>query len=101
MFRLKNGRHVALRHHALPDGGFVATHEDVTERRQMEERLAHMAHHDVLTGLPNRALFHEQLDRELRLAERRGGGVALLCLDLDDFKSIQRYARPSGRRPPC
>ncbi|NIJ08477.1 diguanylate cyclase (GGDEF)-like protein [Sphingomonas vulcanisoli] len=43
---------------------------------------------DVLTGLPNRALFHEQLERELRLAERRQGGVAVHCLDLDHFKSV-------------
>jgi len=59
--------------------------DEISER---ERRIAHLAFNDVLTGLPNRALFHEQLDRELRLAERRSGGVALLCVDLDDFKLV-------------
>ncbi len=58
---------------------------DIAER---ERQITHLAFNDVLTGLPNRALFQEQLDRELRLRERQGGTVALLCLDLDDFKLV-------------
>jgi diguanylate cyclase (GGDEF)-like protein len=55
---------------------------------ERERRITHLAFNDTLTGLPNRALFHEHLDHLLRQAERRSGEVALLCLDLDDFKSI-------------
>lgn len=58
---------------------------DIAER---ERQITHLAFNDVLTGLPNRALFQEHLDRELRLRERAGGTVALLCLDLDDFKLV-------------
>ena len=58
------------------------------EIAERERRITHLAFNDVLTGLANRALFHEHLDRELRLAQRRGSGVALFCLDLDDFKSV-------------
>ncbi len=58
------------------------------EIAERERRITHLAFNDVLTGLSNRALFHEHLDHQLRLAERRVGGVALLCLDLDDFKSV-------------
>jgi diguanylate cyclase (GGDEF)-like protein len=59
--------------------------EGIAER---ERRITHLAFNDMLTGLPNRALFHEQLELELRARERNGGTVALLCVDLDDFKSI-------------
>jgi len=55
---------------------------------ERERRITHLAFNDTLTGLPNRALFHEHLDHLLKQAERRSGEVALLCLDLDDFKSI-------------
>ncbi len=61
--------------------------EDVTERRKSEERIAHLAHYDALTDLPNRIFFREQLDQLLRRA-RRGEQVAVLYLDLDKFKSV-------------
>ncbi|MDO9713701.1 bifunctional diguanylate cyclase/phosphodiesterase [Paracraurococcus lichenis] len=60
---------------------------DVTERREAEARIAHIAHHDALTGLPNRTLFRERLEEALARA-RRGTGCALLCLDLDHFKEV-------------
>jgi diguanylate cyclase (GGDEF)-like protein/PAS domain S-box-containing protein len=60
---------------------------DVTERREAEERLAHLARHDPLTGLPNRLMFREGLDAALAQA-RRGDGFALHCLDLDRFKEV-------------
>ncbi|MCW3848226.1 EAL domain-containing protein [Sphingomonas sp. LB-2] len=53
-----------------------------------ERRIAHLAFNDTLTGLPNRALFHEHLNLELRARERSGGQVAVLCVDLDDFRSV-------------
>jgi diguanylate cyclase (GGDEF)-like protein/PAS domain S-box-containing protein len=61
---------------------------DVTERKQAEARIAYMAQHDALTGLPNRVLFHEGLDAALAQIGHRGGMLAVHCLDLDHFKSV-------------
>jgi len=61
---------------------------DVTELKQAEARIAHMAHHDALTGLPNRILFNQRLDEALVRISRTGGSLAVLCLDLDQFKSV-------------
>ena len=64
----------------------VAVCEDTTEQRRSEARIAHMARHDALTGLPNRLLFHDRLNRALtRSAE---SPVAVLCVDLDRFKTV-------------
>ena len=61
---------------------------DLTGRKEAETRLAHLALHDHLTGLPNRALFIDRATRALELGRRRGTGVAMLFLDLDRFKVI-------------
>ena len=61
---------------------------DLTDRRIAEERVDFLAHHDGLTGLPNRLLFDDRLAQVLELAARTGDGVAALCLDLDGFKQI-------------
>src|ERR687893_3085949 len=66
----------------------VGTVHDVTERKALEERLEYQALHDVLTGLPNRALFMDRLEHALVRARRREGGVAVLFMDLDNFKLI-------------
>ena len=58
---------------------------------KMTEELRHMAQHDVLTGLPNRALFHDRVQQELAYAKRRSGHFALVFLDLDKFKSINDH----------
>jgi diguanylate cyclase (GGDEF)-like protein/PAS domain S-box-containing protein len=62
--------------------------DDVTERRQAEQRIAHMAHSDSLTDLPNRAAFNELLTSTLTSAEVEGRSFAILCMDLDGFKGI-------------
>jgi diguanylate cyclase (GGDEF)-like protein/PAS domain S-box-containing protein len=61
---------------------------DVTERKRAEARIEHMAHHDALTGLPNRVLFNRRLDEALERVKRPGETLAILCLDLDHFKSV-------------
>nr|WP_322975443.1 EAL domain-containing protein [Actinacidiphila bryophytorum] len=68
----------------------LALLEDITERRRLVERLRHQATHDALTGLPNRALFFERLDRALSAAEGPGGDrrIGVCYLDLDGFKAV-------------
>jgi diguanylate cyclase (GGDEF)-like protein/PAS domain S-box-containing protein len=61
---------------------------DISDRKRAEERIAYLAHHDVLTGLPNRTQLVERLDITLALAKRHGSGVAILFLDLDHFKTV-------------
>ncbi len=61
---------------------------DISPIKEAEERLSHLAYHDALTGLPNRAMFREHLDIALARAERSGRGVAVLFVDLDDFKLV-------------
>lgn len=68
--------------------GYIAAVRDVSRRKEAEDRMAHMARHDPLTDLPNRLLFREELDRALARLDRDGTGFALLCLDLDHFKSV-------------
>jgi diguanylate cyclase (GGDEF)-like protein len=84
---IENERVVRVVEQALPDGGWVAIHEDITAQRAAEARIAHMAHHDALTGLPNRIRLRESLERALQQA-RRGTPAALLYLDLDRFKAV-------------
>jgi diguanylate cyclase (GGDEF)-like protein/PAS domain S-box-containing protein len=61
---------------------------DITERKRAEARVAHMAHHDALTGLPNRVLLRLKLEDALARIRRNGKNVATLCIDLDNFKSV-------------
>ena len=65
----------------------MATHEDITERKRSDERIAHLAHYDALTDLPNRVLFREKLEQSLKRVSR-DERLALLYLDLDQFKTI-------------
>ncbi len=81
------GRSVRIVTQPMKSGGWVATFEDITEWQRAQEQIFHMARHDGLTNLPNRTLFHEELDRALKLA-KRGDQLAVLCLDLDHFKKI-------------
>ena len=82
-----NGRIVGIGTEPLDGGGWLATYEDVTERRQAEERIAFMARHDALTGLPNRVLLAERIEEAIALS-KRGRTCAVFCLDLDRFKNV-------------
>ena len=95
--RSGGGLSVSVSHRPMPDGGWVATYEDITERRLAEAQIAHMAHHDALSGLPNRVLFRERLEQEVRRLECLGGWLAVLCLDLDNFKNVNdTLGHPAG-----
>jgi len=85
--RLYDGRAVQIVRQCFADGGWVATHEDVTERRRIEERITHLAHYDALTDLPNRSMLQEHLRQKL---EKRAPGerLAVFFLDVDEFKSV-------------
>ncbi len=61
---------------------------DITDRKQMEEKVQHLAHHDPLTGLPNRILLDDRLQQSLTIAERENTSVALMFVDLDKFKPV-------------
>lgn len=101
----KNGRIIEIVSQHLLGGGQVRTFTDVTERRIADARIRHMAHHDMLTGLANRALLNERLAELLR--QPNVGEFGLLCLDLDGFKLVNdtlgheagdRLLRDMGRR---
>ena len=68
--------------------GGLAIVSDITERRNLQEQLSHQAFHDALTGLPNRALFMDRLVHALARSSRQEASIAILFLDLDDFKVI-------------
>lgn len=67
---------------------FVAQYQHITERKRLEKKLAHRAFHDSLTGLPNRSLMMDRLGHALARKSRAGGEVAVLFMDLDDFKVV-------------
>jgi diguanylate cyclase (GGDEF)-like protein len=84
---LGDGRVVEIQCRTLPDGSWIATHGDITEKKRVNDRVAYLANHDVLTGLANRSFFGEELQRLFAWTDR-GHGFALLSLDLDHFKEV-------------
>jgi diguanylate cyclase (GGDEF)-like protein/PAS domain S-box-containing protein len=84
------------------DGVRIGVARDVTALRQAEEKLRFLAHHDPLTGLTNRLLFHDRLESALRSAHRHQSNLALLFLDLNDFKYINdTHGHAMGDRVLC
>ncbi|HEY6843686.1 MAG TPA: EAL domain-containing protein, partial [Thermoanaerobaculia bacterium] len=75
----------------------AATIIDISDRKQAEEEVRYRAHHDVLTGLPNRALFRDRLSIALNYAHRAGNQLAVMCLDLDSFNIVnEAFGREGG-----
>jgi diguanylate cyclase (GGDEF)-like protein len=84
---LADGRTLSVNFVPVEDGGWLLTLEDITEHRLAAAKITHMAHHDALTGLPNRIFFHDKLT-EAVVRSRRGESSAVLYLDLDHFKAV-------------
>jgi diguanylate cyclase (GGDEF)-like protein len=94
-----NGTFLEVRTTPLPDGKAVRTYTDITERKQAEQRVDFLAHHDGMTGLPNRVLLNDRLSQALARTTRSGTPVAALTLDLDRFKEINdTYGQDAGDR---
>ena len=85
---LSDGRIIAVLNQPIAEGGWVATHEDITERQRAEARIAHMARHDALTDLANRTLFREKMDEALARLRLSGDEFAIFIFDLDLFKAV-------------
>jgi diguanylate cyclase (GGDEF)-like protein len=83
-----DGRFVHVLNRPIASGGWVATHEDVTERWRSEARIAHMARHDALTDLPNRVLFLEKMNEALGRLTADGAQFCVFIFDLDLFKAV-------------
>ena len=67
---------------------FIGTVRDITERKEAEQRILHLATHDVLTSLPNRALLHDRINQAIAQAHRSGSCIAVIFIDLDKFKVV-------------
>jgi diguanylate cyclase (GGDEF)-like protein/PAS domain S-box-containing protein len=85
---LADGRSVRVISNALSNGGWVATHADITRRLQDEARIAHMSRHDPLTGLANRSAFDQRLELLIRESGRTASAFAMICVDVDKFKQV-------------
>ncbi|MFC7738860.1 putative bifunctional diguanylate cyclase/phosphodiesterase [Roseomonas sp. GCM10028921] len=87
LWEMADGRGLAINTQSVDGQGWLITSEDITQRRAAEAKIHYMAHHDALTGLPNRVHLQEELSDALKRVGR-GEQLAVLCLDLDRFKAV-------------
>ncbi|RYE78322.1 MAG: diguanylate cyclase, partial [Hyphomicrobiales bacterium] len=96
--QLNSGQVIAVTHKPMPDGGWVSMHKDITELHSAQQELKRLAYHDALTGVANRNLFQQTLEK----AFEAGTPFAVLFVDLDGFKSINdTFGHSSGDRLLC
>ncbi len=87
--RMMSGdRHILVNEYRTPDNETLVLYTDISELKRRERKIAHLAHHDSLTGLANRVLFKETLETKLVDASQTGRPLAVVCLDLDRFKLV-------------
>jgi len=84
---MRDGRVIAIKHTPIGDGGWVTTHQDITEERGREARIRFLARYDGLTEVANRAYLREHLEA-MKPRVGRGEHMAVLCIDLDHFKAV-------------
>ena len=85
---MRDGRVLGVNHRPMRDGGWVATHQDITAQKRAETQIAYMARHDGLTGLANRAVLLEKMEEALARLRRHGNRFTVFMLDLDLFKTV-------------
>jgi diguanylate cyclase (GGDEF)-like protein/PAS domain S-box-containing protein len=86
--KLADDRYILVNEYRSGDQRTVVLYTDISELKVREKRIQHLAHHDSLTGLPNRVLFREKLEEALAKAKNGAAMVSVLCLDLDRFKAV-------------
>jgi diguanylate cyclase (GGDEF)-like protein/PAS domain S-box-containing protein len=87
-YPMRDGRTFGINHRPMPDGGWVAIHQDITAQKRAETQITFMARHDGLTGLANRAVLLEKMDEALARLRRHGSPFTVFMLDLDLFKTV-------------